>query len=54
MKKEGATKLQLQVNRDNKAKYFYEKLGFEVVRTQVFDIGQGYVMDDYVMEKKVL
>lgn len=26
----------------------YEKLGFEMVREQVADIGNGYVMDDYV------
>ena len=51
--KEGATALQLQVNRNNKAKNFYEKLGFVVIDFQEFDIGHGHVMDDYVMEKKL-
>ena len=53
IKQKGATALQLQVNRNNKAKSFYEKLGFEVIDYQVFDIGHGHFMDDYVMEKKL-
>ncbi|MEE0418522.1 MAG: GNAT family N-acetyltransferase [Lachnospiraceae bacterium] len=28
----------------------YNHLGFHTVKTQVADIGNGYVMDDYVME----
>lgn len=31
----------------------YKKLGFEVVSSQKADIGEGYVMDDYIMEKRV-
>ena len=38
----GATALQLNVNRNNKAKAFYEKLGFEVIRTEDIDIGNGF------------
>ena len=53
IKKEGATALQLQVNYDNKAKAFYEKLGFIVIDYQDFDIGHGFFMNDYVMEKKL-
>lgn len=49
----GATVLRLNVNRHNKAKSFYEKLGFAVVREETIDIGHGYVMDDYVLEKKL-
>ena len=49
----GANSLQLQVNRDNKAKAFYEKLGFAVIDYQDFDIGNGFFMNDYVMEKKL-
>ena len=49
----GARALQLQVNRRNNAKYFYEKNGFSVIKEFDFDIGNGYVMDDYVMEKKL-
>ena len=45
----GGTLLELQVNKNNEAKLFYEGLGFEVDHEGVFDIGQGYVMDDYIM-----
>ena len=48
-----ATSLQLQVNRDNKAKGFYEKIGFTVIETINLDIGNGFFMNDYVMEKKM-
>ncbi len=40
----------LNVNKYNKAKFFYEKAGFVVSKEEVIDIGNGYVMDDYVME----
>ncbi len=49
----GATALQLQVNRQNKAKKFYEKLGFIVIEEANFDIGNGFFMNDYIMEKKL-
>jgi diamine N-acetyltransferase len=35
---------------DNKAKFFYEKLGFVISKEEVIDIGNDYVMDDYIME----
>ncbi len=45
-------RLRLQVNRGNaQAIAAYRKYGFEVIEAHVFDIGQGFVMDDYVMEK---
>ncbi len=40
----------LNVNKYNKARYFYEKLGFSIVNDEVIAIGNGYVMDDFVME----
>ena len=52
IRQRGARALQLQVNRHNKAKNFYEKLGFVVIDEKDFDIGNGYFMNDYVMEKK--
>jgi diamine N-acetyltransferase len=52
IKEKGACVLQLQVNRNNKAKEFYEKNGFTVVEEIKLDIGGGYIMDDYIMEKK--
>jgi ribosomal protein S18 acetylase RimI-like enzyme len=49
----GAESLELQVNVNNKAKGFYERLGF-VEREKIdLDIGNGYFMNDYVMEKKL-
>lgn len=47
----GAIKLQLNVNRKNVAKNFYERNGFTVVKEEDIDIGHGYYMNDYVMEK---
>lgn len=43
----------LTVNKNNPSVQAYEKMGFRTVREQVSDIGGGYVMDDYVMEKEV-
>lgn len=44
------THLFLQVNRANKAKFFYDKLGFTIRSEEDFDIGNGFFMNDYVME----
>jgi ribosomal protein S18 acetylase RimI-like enzyme len=45
-------RLWLQVNRGNtQAIRAYEKYGFKIVESRVFDIGDGFVMDDHVMEK---
>lgn len=46
----GGRALQLNVNRHNKAREFYEKMGFSVIREEDNDIGNGYFMIDYVME----
>jgi ribosomal protein S18 acetylase RimI-like enzyme len=40
----------LQVNKANSAKNFYLKLGFQVREEAIFNIGNGFVMDDYIME----
>ena len=53
IKKQGAESLELQVNRRNLAKNFYEKLGFAQREMIKLDIGNGYFMDDYVMEKQL-
>ena len=50
IKTKQAKALQLQVNRQNKAKDFYERIGFKIIKTADFDIGNGYFMNDYVME----
>jgi ribosomal protein S18 acetylase RimI-like enzyme len=49
--RDGAKQLELNVNKYNIAKQFYEKKGFTVLKEEVIDIGNGYVMDDYVMVK---
>ena len=49
--KNNCNTLSLNVNKYNKALHFYEKLGFENTIPEIIDIGMGYVMDDYVMEK---
>jgi GNAT superfamily N-acetyltransferase len=43
--------LELNVNRYNPAKDFYEKRGFTIAYTEDIDIGGGYWMNDYVMRK---
>jgi RsiW-degrading membrane proteinase PrsW (M82 family)/ribosomal protein S18 acetylase RimI-like enzyme len=53
MKRKGGTSLLLNVNRNNKAKDFYEKIGFTVIREEDIDIGNGFFMNDYVMELKL-
>lgn len=53
IKKQGATALQLQVHRKNPARKFYEKMGFVIVEEKDFDIGEGFFMNDYVMEKQL-
>lgn len=45
--------LLLNVNRFNKAIDFYNRQGFEVVGEENIDIGEGYLMEDYIMEKKI-
>ena len=50
---EGATKLRLNVNRYNKARQFYEKMGFSVIKEEDVPIGNNYFMNDYVMEVPV-
>lgn len=48
-----STSLSLNVNRFNKALNFYKKIGFEIIAEENIEIGNGYLMEDYMMEKKV-
>lgn len=43
----------LNVNRNNKAKDFYEAHGMTIYKEENIDIGEGYLMEDYVMQKNV-
>jgi len=48
-------KIELTVNKHNyRSIQVYEKMGFITIDAIVQDIGNGYVMDDYVMEKSVM
>jgi len=40
----------LNVNKNNPALDFYKSQGFEIIDEGIFDIGGGYVMDDYILE----
>jgi diamine N-acetyltransferase len=51
----GARRLVLAVNkRNSKAIASYRRNGFVIVQSVVEDIGGGFVMDDYVMEKTLM
>ena len=52
VKSNGGKKLILNVNRYNKAKGFYEKLGFTVTGEEDIPIGP-YWMNDYILEKEL-
>lgn len=47
----GATHLWLTVNKGNPSVRAYERWGFTIAEAIVMDIGGGFVMDDYRMEK---
>lgn len=47
----GAERLQLNVNRMNIARTFYERNGFAIISQEDIDIENGYFMNDFVMEK---
>ena len=50
----GFTRITLQVNKQNtKAVNAYSRGGYEMAREAAVDIGQGYVMDDFIMEKTI-
>ena len=42
----------LNVNRHNKAQDFYKKQGYSVIKIIDLEIGNGYLMEDFVMEKE--
>lgn len=45
--------LSLNVNRFNKALDFYKKNGFEIVAETDIELEHGYLMEDYIMERKI-
>lgn len=44
--------IELNVNRFNPAKFFYEKLGFKIISEIDVPIGK-YFMNDYIMQKEI-
>lgn len=50
-RRRGLSLLWLTVNKGNPSVRAYERLGFRIAADLVMDIGGGYVMDDYRMEK---
>ena len=49
----GLDTLWLTVNKRNPAVSVYQKCGFHIAAELCIDIGQGYVMDDYRMERRL-
>ena len=49
----GNDRIRLNMNRDNKALGFYKNVGFEIVGEEDINIGKGYLMEDYIFEKRV-
>ena len=45
----GLKRLFLNVNRFNKAVSFYEAMGMTILKEEDVDIGNGYLMEDFVM-----
>lgn len=50
--KNNTKKLSLNVNRFNSAIAFYQKIGFEIIAEENITLDFGYLMEDYIMEKK--
>ena len=49
-KESGDLRIILAVNKQNSSYHFYTSQGFKIYEEGVFEIGNGYVMDDYLME----
>lgn len=49
----GQQRLRLDVNYQNSALGFYEYLGFERIGRHDTDIGNGYLMEDFILEMKL-
>ncbi|MDC1311034.1 GNAT family N-acetyltransferase [Burkholderiales bacterium] len=50
----GFGRMWLQVNKRNQASIkFYQKAGYKKEKEIIVDIGQGFIMDDFIMSKKI-
>lgn len=52
-KENNAKELVLNVNRNNPAIGFYERMGFSILKEEDIDLGNGVVQEDYVMAKSL-
>lgn len=50
VKESGDQRIILAVNKQNPSYHFYISQGFKTYEEGIFEIGNGYVMDDYLME----
>ncbi len=53
-KDNGNKTVSLNVNRFNKAIQFYERMGFYIYGSKNIDIGNGFLMEDYIMNKDIV
>ena len=53
VKELGATALELNVNKYNQALHFYNHNGYTLKEEAVIDIGNGFVMDDFILIKNL-
>ncbi len=52
--KKGLKSIKLTVNKENASSIqFYQKSGFQIIDSVILDIGNGYVMDDYILEYNI-
>lgn len=51
--RQNCSSLVLNVNRFNKAVQFYLHVGFTITKEEDIEIGNGFLMEDYVMELKL-
>ncbi|MCO6148708.1 GNAT family N-acetyltransferase [Flavobacterium sp. NRK1] len=52
-KRNGNNIVSLNVNRYNNAVNFYIKNGYKKIKEEDIDIGSGYLMEDFIMEKSL-
>lgn len=49
----GSDSIVLDMNKQNPSISFYNKIGFTIIAEKCAEIGHGYVMDDYILEKSI-
>lgn len=49
----GNTSISLNMNRYNPSYGFYQRMGFFIAGEEDIDIGNGYLMEDYILEKEI-